>query len=287
MPQEIFYRSDDGLSLFAKSYGADQSDLTVLCMHGFTRNHKDFEPLISSLDMPARFVAVDVRGRGQSGRDHNAANYVPARYVRDVIDLIEREKPKQLVLIGTSMGGLMAMMLAKSLRTILKGIVLNDVGPEVEPAGLVRIAEYAGNARSVSSWEEAAKSIARVQTSVFPDLVESDWLEFAHRTFVEKGGRIEPDYDLAITSVSPPRYPAFLQRLVMWRLFGATKRVPLLIIRGENSDILSPATAARMLKRHDDAKLVTVPGRGHAPLLNEPVAVEAIRSFLTRVSAAQ
>ena len=285
MQQEIHYRSDDGLSLFAKGYGDAQSDLTVLCMHGFTRNHKDFEPMISALDLPARFIAVDVRGRGKSDRDPNSENYTPVRYVKDMITLVRREQPKQLVLVGTSMGGLMAMMMAKPLRAILRGVILNDVGPEVEPAGLVRIAGYAGSASPSPNWTEAAENIARVQSSVFPDFEADDWLEFAKRTFVEKGGRIEPDYDLAIASVKPPDRPAFLQRFVMWRLFGALKQVPLLIIRGENSDILSAATASSMLKRHRGAQLITVPGRGHAPLLDEPVAVEAIGKFLARASA--
>ena len=283
MQQDIQYRSDDGLTLFAKSYGDPQAELTVLCMHGFTRNHKDFEPMISALDTSARFIAVDVRGRGKSDRDPNPANYVPVRYVKDMLGLIAQEKPEELVLIGTSMGGIMAMMMAGALRKTLKGVVLNDVGPEVEAAGLARIASYAGSATSADNWNDVAGKIAQIQSPVFPEFGESDWMEFARRTYREKDGRIESDYDLAIAAVKAPNRPAFLVRFAMWRMFGKMKSVPLLILRGENSDILSTGTAARMLKRHSGAELVNVPGRGHAPLLNEPVAVEAIRRFLTRI----
>lgn len=283
MQQDIQYRSDDGLTLFARSYGDPQADLTALCMHGFTRNHKDFEPMISALDLPVRFIAVDVRGRGKSDRDPNPTNYVPARYVKDMLGLIAQERPEKLVLIGTSMGGIMAMMMAGPLRKTLKGVVLNDVGPEVEAAGLARIASYAGGATSADNWPEVASKIAQTQSAVFPEFGKSDWMAFAQRTYRETDGRIEPDYDLAITTVKAPNQPAFLVRFAMWRMFGKLKRVPLLIIRGEHSDILSTSTAARMLKRHPGAELVNVPGRGHAPLLNEPSAVDAIRRFLMRI----
>lgn len=278
---DITYTSHDGLNLYAKSYGLQSAPLTVLCMHGLTRNHRDFEPMINLLSERYRFISVDVRGRGRSDRATDPATYSPVVYAQDMAALIEAQDLKRLALVGTSMGGLMAMIMTKAMPELICGTVLNDVGPVVEPAGLVRIAAYSSVPKTYDSWRIAAADMSNVHGTVFPGYQDDDWLAFAHRTCVEdEAGRVTPVYDPAITQSLGDSKASWKTNFIMWRLFKAMSKKPLLIVRGETSDILSSRTALRMARRHGDAKTVTVPGVGHAPMLNEPAAVEAVKTFL-------
>lgn len=283
---DIHYTSSDGLDLYARSYGAETSPVTVLCMHGLTRNHKDFEPMIAALPAGLRYVSVDVRGRGHSGRSPDPGTYNPAVYAGDMIALLDRLQIDRAVLVGTSMGGLMAMMMARAAPDRIRGIVLNDVGPVVERSGLQRIAGYTGKPGAAGSWSEAAQHAGEVHSVAFPEYQEEDWLAFAKRTCREdEAGKIVADYDPAITQSLGESAPGLVTGFFMWRLFSKLKRYPLLVIRGERSDILSEKTAKRMVRRHPDASLVTIPGRGHAPMLDEPAAVDGISRFLKRMEA--
>ncbi len=285
MAEEIHYRAPDGLDLFAWRYGPADAPLTALCMHGLTRNHKDFEPLIAKLDARFAFVAVDVRGRGRSARDPDPAHYTPATYAGDMVALIDHLGLSRVALIGTSMGGLMAMVMMRKRAGRIAGVVLNDVGPVLERAGLQRIAGYVTAVEPLADWDAAAEAVARVQADIFPDFRPDDWMAFARRTFRElPTGEVILDYDPAITRTVGDVKPGIALRFAMWRLFKAMRRAPLLVIRGETSDILSGKTAARMLRRHPDAALVTVPRVGHAPILDEPEAVTAIEAFLERLA---
>ncbi|KCZ47968.1 MULTISPECIES: alpha/beta fold hydrolase [unclassified Hyphomonas] len=278
--RDIHYQSPDGLRLYAADYGPVDAPLTVLCMHGLTRNHKDFEPLIGQLDVPARFIAVDVRGRGQSDRDPNRA-YSPDVYVGDMIALLNELGIDRVALIGTSMGGLMAMIMSQVLKERISGIVLNDVGPAVNLAGLKRIADYTSGIRSFPDWTAAANAIRASQQAAFPDFGDSDWMAFAHQTCRETDqGQVVFDYDPAITENMDVSGAGWKVNFMMWRLFGKMKSIPLLTVRGEHSDILTAETANRMSRRHKNSRLVTVPNRGHAPMLSEPESVSAISSFL-------
>ncbi|MEZ6002213.1 alpha/beta fold hydrolase [Hyphomonas sp.] len=278
--RDVFYQSADGLRLYAADYGPVDTPLTVLCMHGLTRNHKDFDPLIGKLNLPCRFISVDVRGRGASERDPNHA-YSPDVYVGDMTALLNQLQIDKVTLIGTSMGGLMAMIMSQVLKDRIQGIVLNDVGPAVNPAGLKRIASYTSGVRAFPDWQAAAEAIAGSQHTAFPDFTQSDWLKFARQTCRETDeGQVEFDYDPAITKNMDVSGASWKVNFMMWRVFGRMKKIPLLIIRGEFSDILTPATAQRMCRRHKQCKLVTVPNRGHAPMLSEPEAVSAIADFL-------
>ncbi len=285
MSGDITYKSPDGLDLYARSYGPDDAGMTVLCMHGLTRNHKDFEPMIAAVNGPYRYIAVDVRGRGRSQRDPNPDNYTPIRYAGDMIALMDHLNLPRAALIGTSMGGLMSMVMMTKAPERILGTVLNDVGPVVDQAGLDRISSYVSKVEPLPDWASAAKAIADIQTDVFPTYDDSDWLAFAHRTYREmQDGRVIADYDPAITERVGDVKPSLKIRLAMWRVFAKMKKRPLLIIRGENSDILAPKTTALMQKRHKKAKLVTVPGVGHAPMLDEPEAVQAISDFLSSLT---
>ena len=286
MTDEIFYRSPDGLNLFAKRYGPDDAPLTILCMHGLTRNHKDFEPMIEALPDRYQFVAVDVRGRGKSDRDPNPEHYSPALYVADMAALLDHLKLDRVALIGTSMGGLMSMIMMKAMPQRVRGVVLNDVGPVFEKSGLDRIASYTSNVEPKAGWEEAARAVGEVQADIFPDYGPEQWMAFARRTYRElDNGSVVLDYDPAITRTVGQVRPGLLTRIAMWKLYKETAKVPLLVVRGETSDILSERTAEKMLKRHPDAQLAIVPRVGHAPILEEPEAVQAISRFLAHVEA--
>jgi pimeloyl-ACP methyl ester carboxylesterase len=286
MTDDIFYRSADGLNLYAKRYGPGDAAMTVLCMHGLTRNHKDFEPMIAALPDRYQFVAVDVRGRGKSDRDPNPEHYSPALYVSDMATLLDYLKLDRVVLIGTSMGGLMSMIMMKTMPQRVRGIVLNDVGPVFEKSGLDRIASYTSNVESKAGWDDAAEAVGKVQADIFPDYGPEQWMAFARRTYRElDDGSVVLDYDPAITRTVGQVRPGLLTRIAMWKLYKEATKVPLLVVRGETSDILSSRTAAKMVKRHPDAHLAIVPRVGHAPILDEPEAVQAISRFLAHVEA--
>jgi len=284
MTDDIFYTSPDGLNLYAKRYGPEHASLTVLCMHGLTRNHKDFEPMIAALPDRFQFVSVDVRGRGRSDRDPVAEHYSPATYVADMAALLDHLKLDRVSLIGTSMGGLMSMIMMKAMPQRVRGVVLNDVGPVFEKSGLDRIASYTSNTEPKAGWDDAAKAVGEVQADIFPGYGPEEWMAFARRTYRElEDGRVALDYDPAITRTVGQVRPGLMTRIAMWKLFKEMTKVPLLLVRGETSDILSAKTAAKMVKRHPHAELVTVPRVGHAPILDEPEAVQAIAKFLARL----
>lgn len=286
MTEDIRYQSSDGLNLYAKRYGPKDAQLNVLCMHGLTRNHKDFEPMIAALPEQYQFIAVDVRGRGLSDRDKNAEHYSPVTYVGDMAALLDHLKLDRVALIGTSMGGLMSMIMMKAMPQRVRGVVLNDVGPVFETAGLNRIAAYTSNNEPMAGWDDAARTVGEVQADIFPDYGPEQWMAFARRTYRElSDGRVALDYDPEITRTVSQVRPGLLTRIAMWKLYKEMSKAPLLLIRGETSDILSEKTAAKMIKRHPDAQLVTVPRVGHAPILDEPEAVQGIRNFLANVEA--
>jgi pimeloyl-ACP methyl ester carboxylesterase len=284
--EDIGWTSADGLSLYAKAYGPAAAKLNVLCLHGLTRNHKDFEPMIAALPGHYRFIAVDVRGRGRSAFDPEPNNYSPAIYARDMGALLDKLGIARVALIGTSMGGLISLLMTRRMPKRIAGVVLNDVGPVVEKAGIARIAGYAGKVRPVTGWESAAEAVKTIQSAAFPDLPEERWMDFARRTYRElPTGEVVLDYDPNIARSLGKVKPGPLTNFALWRMFGGLKKTPLLVVRGETSDILSEKTALEMVRRHPDAKLATVPRVGHAPILDEPEAVSVITDFLARLEA--
>lgn len=285
MADEVTWTSHDGLSLFARVRGNPNAKLTALCMHGLTRNSKDFDPMIDAIGEDRfRFISVDVRGRGRSDRDPNPENYAPPVYVRDMGALLDELKLERVALIGTSMGGLMSMIMMKSSPERISGVVMNDIGPALEADGLARIGGYVGAVEPVASWEQAAKALAESQGAAFPGKPLEFWDAFARRTFREMAdGRVALDYDPAIASSLKAVKLGPITRFGMWRLFSAMKSRPVLVLRGAISDLFSARTASRMVRRHPDAREIVVPNVGHAPILDEPEAVAGITSFLERL----
>ncbi len=281
MTENIEYSSADGLKLFAKSYGPVDAPLSVLCMHGLTRNHQDFEPMIAALGDQYRFIAVDVRGRGRSAYDPDPTHYTPQVYIKDMEILLDHLGLKRVALVGTSMGGLMAMLMMKAMPARICGVVLNDIGPSVDKAGLKRIAGYVGKSGPIENWAEAADRLQNMQGPFFPALDADDWMAFARRTFRERDdGQVVLDYDPAIAASFGKGKISLWLRLLMWQLFKSMYASPLLVIRGQISDLFAEKTMSTMVRRHPDARAVTVPEVGHAPILDEPEAVAAIAEFL-------
>ncbi|OZA94639.1 alpha/beta hydrolase [Altererythrobacter sp. H2] len=280
--QDRFWTSPDGLKLHFRDYPGRDDRLPVLCLHGLTRNARDFEQLAAHLAGERRILALDMRGRGDSEYARDSATYNPVTYVGDVIALLEQEGIAQFIAVGTSLGGLMTMLMASIAPQRLAGAVLNDIGPEVDPSGIDRIREYLGQARSFPTWMHAARALQEVHGASHPGFAIEDWLAMAKRCMVvQQNGRIGFDYDMAIAE--PFRDAEGAVPPDLWPAFEALAAAPLLIVRGGASDLLKPETLAEMLRRHPDAEAVTIADVGHAPTLDEPEAVAAIDRLLARL----
>lgn len=273
------YRSSDGLSLYARLYEAATDKLPLLCMHGLSRNSADFHDLVSHLT-DRTVISVDQRGRGKSDYDPDPSNYRPDRYCEDMLTLLDGLGYDRVIAIGTSMGGLMTFILAQMRPGLFAGAVINDIGPEIEEAGLTRLRSYVGKSHIFEGWDGAAEAIKAQGPDIFPDFSDADWLAFAGRVCeLTEDGRVRFSYDPAISNglaeSDPTAAPPDL-----WPLFVGSYPFPMLVLRGETSDILSEQTATRMAKDRHQTRLVTIPNRGHAPTLTEPTSLAAIRGFL-------
>lgn len=279
--REAYFTAPDGVAIHYRDYDTAASGPTpVLCLHGLTRNARDFEDLAPRLAANRRVIAADMRGRGKSGYDPNYMNYQIPSYVADVLGLLAAANLSKVIVIGTSMGGIIAMMMAALRPDLLAGVVLNDVGPEIDPRGLARIAGYAGKLPPVTTWQDAADQAREINGAAFPDYGPAEWMRFARRIFKQgESGAPQLDYDpgigVAMRESAKAAAPGDL-----WALFAALKQVPTLAIRGETSDILSQATFDKMAGVHPAMTRAIISGRGHAPALDEAESLAAIRSFL-------
>ena len=282
--QDANWTSADGLSLYFRDYAGPEGydGPPVLCMHGLTRNSRDFAELAEHLAKTRRVIVPEMRGRGQSDYAPDSSTYNPKQYVADVELLLKQEGIEHFISVGTSMGGLMTMMLAAAKPGRLVAVVMNDIGPQVEAAGLTRIGGYVGQGRSYPTWLHAARSMSSVHSEAFPDYDLDAWIEMAKRTMVvSQNGRISYDYDMAIAE--PFKEPGNAAPADLWPAFDALKGVPMVLVRGELSDLLSPETVAEMGRRNPAMTSVTVPRVGHAPMLSEPEATDAIDALLAKV----
>ena len=284
----ITFSARDGLRLHAECYEAAASNRRpVLCLAGLTRNGRDFRDLALALSggqEPRRVYTLDSRGRGLSESDRDWKNYSIPVEMQDVIDFAALTGLHGATVIGTSRGGLIAMVLAAAQPSILGAVVLNDIGPVIERDGLSRIAGYVGRMPLPGSWAEAGEIVAGMNRRNFPAVSPEQWERVAHAWFNEQDGRPARGYDPKLgRSISVKDGPV----PELWEQFAALGDLPLLAIRGENSDILSAATFAQMQKRHPDCALIDVPGEGHAPLLMDGRSIGAIARFLSAVDAGE
>ncbi len=278
-----YWTSPDGLKLYYRDYPGPSDKPTVLCLHGLTRNSRDFTELADALAGDWRVIVPEMRGRGNSEYAKDTATYSPLVYIKDVEALLVELGVEWFVAIGTSMGGLMTMLMAAQDSARIVAAVLNDIGPEIDPEGLERIASYVGQGRSFDTWMHAANSLRETHGDSFPDYTIDTWLAMAKRTMVlGQNGRIALDYDMGIAD--PFKTANDAPQPDLWPAFKSLSGTPTLVVRGALSDLLSDETMARMSKEHGDLRTVTVPQVGHAPSLNEPEALAAIKSLLAEVS---
>jgi pimeloyl-ACP methyl ester carboxylesterase len=279
------YWWNDGLRLHYRDYaGGTDGRPPILCLPGLTRNARDFEALAETLAPEWRVITVDFRGRGESAYSKNPTSYAPLIYVLDLQALIRELNLEAFIAIGTSLGGLVTMLMAGAERDKIRAVVLNDIAPQVEAAGIDRIRGYVGRGGSWPTWLHAARALAENNRVVFPDYRIEDWLRMAKRLYrLSSNGRVVNDYDTRIAE--PMRTAAEQPEVDLWPALEALKDKPALILRGELSDVISPSTVARMNAAMPLAEAVTVPRVGHAPTLDEPVALQAIARLLEKVSS--
>jgi pimeloyl-ACP methyl ester carboxylesterase len=277
------WTSADGLTLRYRDYPGRDDRPPVLCIPGLTRNCRDFEPVAERFAGDWRVIAIDLRGRGQSDYARDAASYMPLQYVADVAALLDQAGLDRVVAIGTSLGGVVTMLLAMTAPERIAAAVLNDIGPEVEATGLARIRDYVGQGRSYPTWMHAARGLKEQGGVAYPDFAISDWLRLAKRLMVVgPGGRIAFDYDMKIAE--PFNRPEGTAPVDMWPAFRALADRPVLALRGALSDIISAATLKRMGRELKGLQAVTVPRVGHAPTLEEPAAQQGIAALLAKVA---
>jgi pimeloyl-ACP methyl ester carboxylesterase len=278
-----YWWSNDGLRLHYRDYPGRDDRPPVLCFPGLTRNARDYEGLADRLAGEWRVILVEFRGRGDSGYAKDPMSYVPLSYLQDVEALIAELKIGRFVAVGTSLGGIVTMLLSATGADRLAGVVLNDVGPEIDAGGLARIRGYVGKAVQHPTWMHAARALAEANGDVYPGYGIEDWLRMAKRLFrLNSAGRIVLDYDMKIAE--PFRVPGNEAGPDMWPTLDGMAGKPVLVVRGERSDILSAEVAEKMAARLPGADLVTVAGVGHAPTLDEPEAAAAIDRLLGKVA---
>src|SRR3954469_7067267 len=267
----VFVTAPDGLKLHVRCYGPRLApSLPVVCLPGLTRTALDFEELASALasnpETPRRVLAIDYRGRGLSGYDRDPRNYSLVVELADLRAVLTALDVPPAVFVGTSLGGLLTMLLATAQPTALAGAVLNDIGPVIEPTGLARIKSYVGKLPQPKSFEEGAEIFRRLFGQHFTKLTDAEWLGYLRRRFKIEQQRLFPTYDVRLARTMESIN--FDQPLpAMWPQFDSLVRVPLMVLRGQNSDLLSEATVAAMRARRSAMETVSVPDQGHAPVL--------------------
>ncbi|MGF7147902.1 pimeloyl-ACP methyl ester carboxylesterase [Sphingomonas zeicaulis] len=282
-----YWWSNDNLRLHYRDYpgGADGRP-PILCIPGLTRNARDFAEVAARLAGDWRVICVDLRGRGESAYARDAMSYVPLTYVQDIERLFEELKVTSYVAFGTSLGGIVTMLLGSTGKEQIAGALFNDVGPVIEPAGSTRIRAYVGKGGSWPTWLHAARSLAETQGAVYPHYQLTDWLAMAKRLYrLTSNGRIVNDYDLKIAE--PFHLPGSDAGIDLWPALAPFRTVPSLIVRGALSDVLGEGTLERMATTLPQAETVTIDRIGHTPTLCEPEAVAAIDRLLGRVLAAR
>lgn len=281
-PISRFFTSKDGLKLHMKDWGAASPALPVVCLPGLSRTADDFDALAARLSPTRRVVALDYRGRGLSDRDPDWKHYDLFVENIDILTVLEAAGIEAAIFVGTSRGGLHTMLMTGTRPKALRAVVLNDIGPVLEVEGLRRIQSYVGKLPRPSSWAGAVEIAKGIMGAHFTGLSEADWEAYARQTFEETEAGFAPRYDPAIMK-------AFAQMDLdkpipaLWPQFEALAPVPVLAIRGENSDLLSPQTLAEMARRHPNIESMTVPGQGHAPLLMDEATLVRIEAFIARV----
>lgn len=281
-----YWYSAEGLRLHYRDYAGPLDKPPILCIPGLTRNARDFEPVADRYAGEWRVICVELRGRGDSAFDPDPSRYTPHHYVADLMKLLDQLGIADAVFLGTSLGGICTMLLASTDADRIAGAMLNDIGPEIDQAGIDRIGGYVGREVAFDSWDQAVTILTERNREMFPKWGPGEWERFAHRILHETPDGIRFQYDMRIAY----NYRAATEgpQGANWHLYESLAGRPLLILRGALSDLLSAEVAEQMVERlKGDAELVVIPDVGHTPNLEEPEALAAIDRLLDRVMARQ
>lgn len=281
--EDRYYNSADGVRLHYRDYaGGEPEQPPIICLPGLTRNARDFEPVADRFAGEWRVIALDFRGRGLSDPDPQPGRYLPPTYARDVLKLLDQLGIADAVFVGTSLGGLTTMLISAMEEERIAGALINDIGPEVSPAGIERIKSYVGKATSWPDFAAAGAAFADRAGDVYPDWVPAEWERFARRCCREENGKVVLDYDMAIAQPFTAANEAVQPDL--WPLIDNLKGKPVVILRGELSDLFIAQTATKMAAvLGPSAELVTIERVGHAPSFDEPESIAAVERLLARV----
>jgi pimeloyl-ACP methyl ester carboxylesterase len=278
-----YWWSNDGLRLHYRDFAGPSDKPPIICIPGLTRNARDFEGVAERLAGDWRVICVELRGRGESAYAKDPMTYVPLTYLQDIEALIRELGLERFILFGTSLGGLITMLLSMTGETRVAAALINDIGPVLETRGLERIRGYVGRSQSWPTWLHAARHFSEMLGDVYPEWELDQWLLFAKRVCrLNAHGRIVFDYDMRIAE--PFKLPGGATGFDLWGAFAGLRGVPTLVLRGALSDLLSDETLARMKDENPALESVVVPGVGHAPTLEEPEAVAAIDRLLARAA---
>ena len=280
-----YFTSADGVRLHYRDYDGPRDQPPILCIPGLTRNARDFELLAERHAGDWRVLALDLRGRGLSDFDPQPERYAPHFYLVDIIKLLDQLGIADAVFVGTSLGGIVTMLVAATEPERIAGALINDVGPDIDREGLEFIGTYVGKDERFADWGAAAAELGRRNARRFPTYSPSDWEGMARRWCVEDGGKVRFDYDMRIADNFQRALDA--QPVDAWPMLEGLKGKPVTIVRGATSDLLSVEAAERMQRELPDAELVVVPDASHAPSLDEPESVAALDRLLERVRAAE
>jgi pimeloyl-ACP methyl ester carboxylesterase len=283
---DLFVSAADGLKLYARDYGSRLAEaLPVVCLPGLARTSADFHDLALALSKDAkrarRVLALDYRGRGRSDYDRDWRNYDLKIELDDVLQILTVAGVSEAVVIGTSRGGLIAMALAATRPALLRGVVLNDIGPVIESQGLVRIRGYVGKLPTPRTYADGGAILKSVFKGQFPRFADEDWQALARSMWKEVDGRLVTDYDPALRKTVEA---IDLEKPVppLWFLFAGLKGIPVMVLRGGNSDLLSAETLEAMAAAHPDLEAVTIPDQGHVPALRGRDMLQRIRRFVIK-----
>jgi pimeloyl-ACP methyl ester carboxylesterase len=269
----------DGVRIYARDYRSSSPLTPVICLPGLTRNSKDFEAIAPRLAGRRRVVCIDFRGRGQSGRA-DSATYRPDVELADTLAVLDHLNIRRVAVIGTSRGGIVAMLMAAKAPERMAGVLFNDIGPRIGKAGLIRIRSYLGGDPRFTSWDEAVTALKATNPG-FETLSEAEWKIFARRVFRDENELPRADYDAGLTQTFPTVANIEAGNVPeLWALLDLMKSLPVTVLRGEHSDLLSAATVAEMQAHLPSLVGVTVKDRGHVPFLDEPESLAAIDRWL-------
>jgi pimeloyl-ACP methyl ester carboxylesterase len=279
--RDLFVIVKDGLRLHVRQYGSPSDPgLPVVCLPGLTRTTADFDELAPVLaDTPGlkrQVIAIDSRGRGMSDYDSNSENYNVVVELADVVTVLTTIRIGPAIFIGSSRGGILTMLLGATRPEAIAAVVLHDIGPAIEPSGLTRIKSYVGKMPQPRTIEDGASTLRGLFAEQFPKVTEKQWLAAAHRAWRNERGELKPTYDvrLALTLADIDTEKALP---ALWKEFDSLTKLPMLVIRGENSNILSAATVTAMAVHHPGMRSIVVPGEGHVPILAGELVAEISR----------